>query len=50
MMQTVMNVLVAAAVAAGSQGAGVRPELEKIVVGKGATAALARVSDRKSVV
>ncbi|WP_245899348.1 serine hydrolase domain-containing protein [Nonomuraea indica] len=45
MMQTVMNVLVAAAVAAGSQGAGVRPELEKIVEGKGATAALARVSD-----
>ncbi|MGN9783168.1 serine hydrolase domain-containing protein [Nonomuraea sp. ZG12] len=45
MMQTMMNVLVAAAVAAGGQGPGVRPELEKIVAGDAATAALARVSD-----
>ncbi|MEV1168405.1 serine hydrolase domain-containing protein [Nonomuraea sp. NPDC049784] len=45
MMQTLMNVLVAVTVAAGGQGDGVRPELEKIVEGKGATAALARVSD-----
>ncbi|MFI6603593.1 serine hydrolase domain-containing protein [Nonomuraea sp. NPDC050536] len=47
MMQTLMNVLVAVSVAAGGQGAGVRPELEKIVEGKGATAALVRVSDGK---
>ncbi|MGN9844265.1 serine hydrolase domain-containing protein [Nonomuraea sp. H19] len=45
MMQTMMNVLVAVTVATGGQGAGVRPELEKIVAGNGATAALARVSD-----
>ncbi|MEU4514182.1 serine hydrolase domain-containing protein [Nonomuraea wenchangensis] len=45
MMQTMMNVLVAAAVAAGGQGVDVRADLEKIVAGKGATAALARVSD-----
>ncbi|MEV0423163.1 serine hydrolase domain-containing protein [Streptosporangium canum] len=45
MMQTMMNVLVAVTVAAGGQGAGVRPELERIVAGNGATAALARVSD-----
>jgi D-alanyl-D-alanine carboxypeptidase len=45
MMRTMMNVLVAVAVAAGGQGAGVRPELEKIVAGGAATAALARVSD-----
>nr|WP_176573580.1 serine hydrolase domain-containing protein [Nonomuraea pusilla] len=45
MMQTMMNVLVAAAVAAGGQAVDVRPDLEKIVAGKGATAALARVSD-----
>ncbi|WP_250572885.1 serine hydrolase domain-containing protein [Nonomuraea sediminis] len=45
MMQTMMNVLVAAAVAAGGQGDGVRHDLEEIVAGKGATAALVRVSD-----
>ncbi|NUP67532.1 MAG: beta-lactamase family protein [Nonomuraea sp.] len=45
MMQTLMNVLVAATVATGGQGAGVGPELEKIVEGKGATAVLARVTD-----
>jgi D-alanyl-D-alanine carboxypeptidase len=45
MMQTMMNVLVATAVAAGGQGVDVRGDLEKIVAGGGATAALARVSD-----
>ncbi|MEU5866617.1 MULTISPECIES: serine hydrolase domain-containing protein [unclassified Nonomuraea] len=45
MMQTMMNVLVAVTMAAGSQGAGVGPELERIVTGQGATAALARVTD-----
>ncbi|MFI7125085.1 serine hydrolase domain-containing protein [Nonomuraea sp. NPDC050153] len=45
MMQMLMNALVAVTVATGGQGAGVGPELEKIVDGKGATAALARVSD-----
>jgi D-alanyl-D-alanine carboxypeptidase len=45
MMQTLMNVLVAATVAAGGQDLGVGQELERIVAGKGATAALARVSD-----
>ncbi|PZG19046.1 alkaline D-peptidase [Nonomuraea aridisoli] len=40
-----MNVVLAVIVAAGGQGIGVRPELEKMVEGKGATAALARVSD-----
>ncbi|WP_271216871.1 serine hydrolase domain-containing protein [Streptosporangium carneum] len=45
MMQTMTNVLVAVAVATGGQGVGVRPELERIVAGDGATAALARVSD-----
>ncbi|MFD1930923.1 MULTISPECIES: serine hydrolase domain-containing protein [Nonomuraea] len=45
MMQTMMNVLVAAAVAAGGHGVDVRSDLEKIVAGNGATAALARVSD-----
>lgn len=44
-MQTMMNVLVATAVAAGGQGVDVRGDLEKIVAGDGATAALARVSD-----
>lgn len=48
-MQTMMNVLVAAAVAAGGQGVDarvdVRDDLEKIVAGGAATAALARVSD-----
>ena len=45
MMQTMMNVLVAAAVAVGGQGVDVRADLEKIVTGDGATAARARVSD-----
>ncbi|MET9063890.1 serine hydrolase domain-containing protein [Streptosporangium sandarakinum] len=45
MMQTMMNVLVAAAVATGGQTADVRSDLERIVSGGGATAALARVSD-----
>ncbi|MEU6727308.1 serine hydrolase domain-containing protein [Nonomuraea wenchangensis] len=45
MMQTMMNVLVATAVAAGGQGVDVRADLEKIVAGHGATAALARISD-----
>jgi D-alanyl-D-alanine carboxypeptidase len=45
MMQTMMNALVAVAVAAGIPGADIHPALEKIVTGKGATAALARVSD-----
>ncbi|MEV4805921.1 serine hydrolase domain-containing protein [Nonomuraea sp. NPDC049421] len=43
MMQTLMNVLVAASVATASPGVG--QDLEKIVAGKGATAALARVTD-----
>lgn len=45
MMQTMMNVLVAAVVAAGGQVVDVRPDLEKIVTAGGATAALARISD-----
>ncbi|MGW0807898.1 serine hydrolase domain-containing protein [Nonomuraea sp. NPDC002799] len=45
MMQMMMNVLVAAVVAAGGSGVGVGPDLEKIVMGDGATAVLARVSD-----
>ncbi|WP_239108780.1 serine hydrolase domain-containing protein [Microbispora siamensis] len=45
MMQTMTNVLVAMSVAAGGQAVDVRPDLEKIVAGGGATAALARVSD-----
>lgn len=42
MMQTLMNVLVAATVATANPGVGA--DLEKIVEGKGATAALARVT------
>ncbi|MDR8408759.1 beta-lactamase family protein [Nonomuraea sp. 3-1Str] len=45
MMQMMMNVLVATAVTAGGHGVDVRSDLEKIVAGGGATAALARVSD-----
>ncbi|MEV0146585.1 MULTISPECIES: serine hydrolase domain-containing protein [unclassified Nonomuraea] len=45
MMQMLMNVLVATAVTAGGHGVDVRSDLEKIVAGGGATAALARVSD-----
>nr|SBO91433.1 D-alanyl-D-alanine carboxypeptidase [Nonomuraea gerenzanensis] len=40
-----MNVLVAGAVAAGGTGVDVRADMERIVAGDGATAALARVSD-----
>ncbi|MEU1722862.1 serine hydrolase domain-containing protein [Actinomadura sp. ATCC 39365] len=47
MMQTMMNVLVAATMAAGGQGAGVGQELDRIVAGQGATAALARVTDER---
>ncbi|MEV0617046.1 serine hydrolase domain-containing protein [Nonomuraea sp. NPDC050404] len=48
MMQTMLNVLVAMTMAAGGQAtAGVGPELEKMVESKGATAALARISDGK---
>ncbi len=46
MIQTMMNVLTAVTVAVTGQGVtGVRPEMEKIVAGKGATAVLARISD-----
>ncbi|GAA2208707.1 serine hydrolase domain-containing protein [Nonomuraea monospora] len=45
MMQTMMNVLVAAAVTTGGAAVDVRADLAKIVAGDGATAALARVSD-----
>ncbi|MEQ4721500.1 serine hydrolase domain-containing protein [Nonomuraea sp. B19D2] len=45
MMQMLTNALVAATLVTGGQGAGVGPELEKIVESNGATAALARVSD-----
>ncbi|MFI6792847.1 serine hydrolase domain-containing protein [Nonomuraea sp. NPDC050383] len=45
MMQLMMNVLVATAVTAGGHGVDVRSDLDKIVAGGGATAALARVSD-----
>ncbi|GGS90843.1 serine hydrolase [Nonomuraea spiralis] len=40
-----MNVLMAATIALGGQGAGVGPDLDKIVATKGATAAVARVTD-----
>lgn len=53
MMQTMMSVLMAVTVATGGQAVagaekavvGVRPEMEKIVAGKGATAVLARISE-----
>ncbi|MFI6925327.1 serine hydrolase domain-containing protein [Nonomuraea spiralis] len=45
MTQTMMNVLMAATIAMGGQGAGVGPDLDKIVATKGATAAVARVTD-----
>ena len=45
MLQTMMNVLVAMAVAAGDHSLDIRPDLENMVSGGGATAALVRISD-----
>ncbi|MFI6815399.1 serine hydrolase domain-containing protein [Nonomuraea sp. NPDC050328] len=45
MMNTLMNALVAAAVAMTGPGGGLSADLQRIVDAKGATAALARVSD-----